>query len=267
MNHRTTRRIARRAVVAVLFPPLLLSLQGCDSGPTATPDPCPTIGKWALGGGSGTRLDARCAWSGVITLSHTQSTEEEHNFIDPFGTENLILGQSRQDREIKIQLTAGRAEGTVEGTWTGTWDVTTVQTCEDGQPGENVQKMVDDYEMQISGTGEAEVILTIEPDGAYRLEFTAPHETWDKSGTVTIHYNDTCQDPPFIMDYENTESDREETFYGLPFTVRGKITPGDDLISGADEVPLPIIEPFEHGGKRGTIATVYSATWKLERKN
>lgn len=92
MHHRITRRVTRTAAVAILLPPLLLSLQGCDSGPTATPDPCPTTGTWALGGGSGNRLDPGCAWSGVITLSHTQSTEEEHEFVDPIGTQHRILG-------------------------------------------------------------------------------------------------------------------------------------------------------------------------------
>ncbi len=267
MHQRITRRITRTAAVAILLPPLLLALQGCDSGPTATPDPCPTSGMWALGGGSGNRLDPGCAWTGVITLSHTQSTEEEHEFVDPFGTHHRILGQSRQDREIEIQLTSGGANGTVEGTWTGTWDMTAVQACDDGRPGENVQKVFEDYEMQLSGTGEAEVTLTIEPDGAYRLDFTGPKEIWDKTGTVSIHYNDTCQDPPFIMDYEDTDSDREESSFALPFTVRGKTTPGAERISGSAEAPLPIIEPFGEGGKTGTIATAYSATWTLERKN
>lgn len=265
--NRTTQRKAVCMTAAILLSPLLLTLQGCDSGPTATPDPCPTSGTWALGGGRGTRLDPSCAWSGVITLSHSESTEEEHEFVDPFGTHHRILGQNRQDREIEIRLSAGRANGTLEGTWTGTWDLTTIQACEDGRPGKNVHKMFEAYEMQLSGTGEVEVTLTIEPDGAYRLDFTGPKEIWDKTGTTSLHYNDTCQDPPFIADYEETGSDREESSFALPFTVRGKITPGADRISGSAEAPLPIIEPFGEGGRTGTIATVYSATWTLERKN
>lgn len=266
-NRRTTPRAARTATVAILLPPLVLAFQACESDSTAIPDPCPTTGKWALGGGSGNRLDPDCAWTGVIHLSHTESTDEKHEFVDPFKTHHLILGQNRQDREIEIKITPGRATATLSGTWTGIWDVTTVQACEGGWPGENVQKLYEDYEMQLSGSGEVEVTLTIEPDGAYRLDFTGPKEIWDKSGTTSLHYNDTCQDPPFIADYEHTGTDREETSYRFPFTVRGKMTPGADRISGSDKLPLPTIEPVGEGGRTGTIATIYSATWTLERKN
>ena len=267
MSHRTTRRATRMAAVAILLPPLLLALQGCDSDSTAIPDPCPTVGTWALGRGGGKRLDPGCAWTGTIHLSHTESTDEKNEFVDPFETHHLILGQNRQDREIDIQITPGKATGTLEGTWTGIWDVTTVQACEDGRPGENVQKLYEDYEMKLSGAGEVQGTLTIERDGAYRLDFTGPTEIWDKTGTTFIHHNDTCQDPPFVVDYESTGSGREETSYRFSFTVRGKITPGADRISGSDELPLPIIEPVGEGGRSGTIATIYSATWTLERKN
>src|SRR5690606_39753295 len=68
-----------------------------------------------------------------------------------------------------------------------------------------------DLEMRLSGAGEVEVTLTMEPDGAYRLDFTGPKEIWDKAGTTSVHFNDTCQDPPVILDHEETGSDREET--------------------------------------------------------
>lgn len=94
-NRRTTPRAARTATVAILLPPLVLAFQACESDSTAIPDPCPTTGKWALGGGSGNRLDPDCAWTGVIHLSHTESTDEKHEFVDPFKTHHLILGQNR----------------------------------------------------------------------------------------------------------------------------------------------------------------------------
>ncbi|HLU26170.1 MAG TPA: hypothetical protein VKZ58_10745 [Longimicrobiales bacterium] len=264
---RTLRRTARAAIAAVLLPSLVLALQACESESTAVPEPCPTAGKWALGGGKGDRLDSACAWTGVIRLTHTESTDAKNEFADPFGTRHRILGQHRQDREIEIRITPGKATATLSGTWTGTWDVTTVQSCDDGRPGETVQKVYEDYEMRLSGAGEVEVTLTMEPDGAYRLDFTGPKEIWDKAGTTSVHFNDTCQDPPVILDHEETGSDREETSHRFAFTVRGRTAPGADRISGSDDLPLPIIESFGQGGHTGTIARIHSATWTLERRN
>jgi hypothetical protein len=253
------------AAAAILIPPFLFSLQGCDSEPTASPDPCPTSGTWSLSGGAGTTLDPRCAWSGVITLSHTESTEEERDFLDDAGGRHRVLGQSRADREIEIQLTAERANGTVDGTWTGMWDVTTVHACDDGRPGNTTHKMDSEYEIQFSGSGRVEVTLTLKPDGAYRLDFTGPKEKQEKTGTTAIHYSDTCSDPPFSLDHEESGTDQDE-FDPFPFSVQGRITPGADRISGAAETPLPIITPLVGPGMTGSVATVYTATWKLERK-